>query len=58
MASSSRSSWLVPADLLDEGAKAVRSDPLDLERERARYGGAPAVASGCRSPYRPRDLRG
>ena len=43
-------SWLVPADLLDEGAKAVRSDPLDLERERARYGGATRGGVGVSIP--------
>ena len=43
-------SWLVPADLLDEGAKAVRSEPLDLERERARYGGATRGGVGVSIP--------
>jgi catechol 2,3-dioxygenase-like lactoylglutathione lyase family enzyme len=32
--------WLIPADLLDDAALAARSriGPLDLEREKARYG--------------------
>jgi catechol 2,3-dioxygenase-like lactoylglutathione lyase family enzyme len=34
--------WLIPADLLDESALAARKriGPLDLEREKARYGAA------------------
>ncbi len=34
-------SWLVPADLVDEAARAASSTnrPLDLDRERVRYGG-------------------
>jgi catechol 2,3-dioxygenase-like lactoylglutathione lyase family enzyme len=33
--------WLIPADLLDEGALAARKriGPLDLAKEKARYGG-------------------
>jgi len=33
--------WLIPADLLDEDARAARKriGPLDLAREKARYGG-------------------
>ena len=43
-------SWLVPADLLDADAKAVRSEPLDLERERARYGGTTRGGVGVSIP--------
>ncbi len=30
--------WVVPAALLDDAAKSVRIEPLDLEREKQRYG--------------------
>jgi len=47
-------SWLVPADLLDADAKAVRSEPLDLERERARYGGTTRGGVGVSIPVASR----
>jgi catechol-2,3-dioxygenase len=43
-------SWLVPADLLDADARAVRSEPLDLDRERARYGGSTRGGVGVSIP--------
>ena len=33
-------SWLVPAELLDEESRRMRTAPLDLEAEIARYGGS------------------
>jgi catechol-2,3-dioxygenase len=43
-------SWLVPAELLDADARAVRSEPLDLDRERARYGGSTRGGVGVSIP--------
>ena len=45
-------SWLVPADLIDEAALAGRtsSAPLDLEKERERYGGQTRGGIGVSFP--------
>jgi len=43
-------SWLVPADRLDVKAKKVRSDPLDLAAEIARYGGSTQGGVGVSVP--------
>jgi catechol-2,3-dioxygenase len=43
-------SWLVPADRLDAKAKKVRSDPLDLAAEIARYGGSTRGGVGVSVP--------
>ena len=43
-------SWLVPAELLDADARAVRSEPLDLDHERARYGGSTRGGVGVSIP--------
>jgi catechol-2,3-dioxygenase len=43
-------SWLVPAELLDADARAVRSEALDLDRERARYGGSTRGGVGVSIP--------
>src|SRR4051794_1569539 len=45
-------SWLVPADQLDEGALSARSriGPLDIAREKARYGGTTRGGIGISSP--------
>ena len=45
-------SWLVPADLLDDEATAGRSTirPLDLEREKARYGATTRGGIGVSIP--------
>ena len=44
--------WIIPADLLDDEALAGRSSirPLDLEKERARYGGATRGGVGISTP--------
>ena len=44
--------WLVPADLLDEAALAARKriGPLDLDRERRRYGGQTRGGVGISIP--------
>ena len=44
--------WLVPADLLDEQALAARKriGPLDLEREKRRYGATTRGGVGISSP--------
>ncbi len=45
-------SWLVPADLLDDEARAARSKigPLDIAREKQRYGGSTRGGVGISSP--------
>jgi catechol-2,3-dioxygenase len=45
-------SWLVPADLLDDEATTARSTirPLDLEREKARYGATTRGGIGVSIP--------
>jgi catechol-2,3-dioxygenase len=45
-------SWLVPADLIDEATLAGRSriQPLDLAREKARYGATTRGGVGISSP--------
>jgi catechol-2,3-dioxygenase len=45
-------SWLVPADLLDDEATTARSTirPLDLEREKARYGATTRGGIGISIP--------
>jgi catechol-2,3-dioxygenase len=47
--------WLVPADRLDEQALAARKriGPLDLEREKQRYGAATHGGVGISSPAHP-----
>jgi catechol-2,3-dioxygenase len=44
--------WIVPADLLDEAAREARTriGRLDLDRERARYGGATRGGVGISVP--------
>jgi catechol-2,3-dioxygenase len=44
--------WLIPADLLDEAALAARTriGPLDLEREKQRYGADTRGGVGISSP--------
>ena len=44
--------WIIPADLLDDAAKAARSriGPLDLDREKARYGATTAGGVGISRP--------
>jgi catechol 2,3-dioxygenase-like lactoylglutathione lyase family enzyme len=45
--------WLVPADLLDDGAfeqRTRRGQPLDLEKEKARYGAGTRGGVGVSSP--------
>ena len=37
--------WAVPPDLLDESAESVQIAPLDLDREKQRYG-ATTVSTG------------
>jgi catechol-2,3-dioxygenase len=46
--------WLIPADLLDDGAIEARSriDRLDLEREKARFGADTPGGIGISSPAR------
>ena len=48
-------SWLVPADLLDEATLAGRSGirPLDLGRDKRRYGGATRGGVGVSTPVAP-----
>ncbi|MBI2706093.1 MAG: VOC family protein [Actinobacteria bacterium] len=45
-------SWLLPADLIDDEARASRSTirPLDLDRERQRYGGSTQGGVGVSRP--------
>jgi catechol-2,3-dioxygenase len=45
-------SWLVPAELIDEATRAgrVRIAPLDLEREKERYGGQTRGGVGVSMP--------
>jgi catechol 2,3-dioxygenase-like lactoylglutathione lyase family enzyme len=47
--------WLIPADLLDEGALESRKSirPLDLEREKARYGAHTRGGVGVSVPAAP-----
>jgi catechol-2,3-dioxygenase len=44
--------WLIPADLLDEGALAARKriGPLDIAKEKARYGGQTRGGVGISVP--------
>lgn len=44
--------WIIPADLLDDEAKSGRSTirPLDLAREKQRYGGSTRGGVGISSP--------
>ena len=48
-------SWLVPADLLDDEVVAARSTikPLDIPREKARYGGTRLGGVGVSRPVVP-----
>ncbi len=48
--------WLVPADLLDDATRAsrTRTGPLDLELERARYGGRTPGGVGVSHALGPR----
>jgi catechol-2,3-dioxygenase len=43
-------SWLVPADLLDEESRRMKTAPLDLEAEIARYGGTTRGGVGVSTP--------
>src|SRR5918911_1520024 len=43
-------SWLVPADLLDDEARTMRTSALDLDAEIARYGGATPGGIGVSVP--------
>ena len=43
-------SWLVPADLLDEESRRMKTAPLDLEAEIARYGGTTRGGVGVSVP--------
>ena len=45
-------SWLVPADRLDDDARTMRTAPLDLEGEIARYGGSTPGGIGISVPAR------
>ena len=45
-------SWLLPADLIDDAAIAGRSSilPLDIEKEKERYGGSTRGGVGISIP--------
>jgi catechol-2,3-dioxygenase len=43
-------SWLVPADLLTPGVNTVTTAPLDLVKEKARYGGGTRGGVGISFP--------
>jgi catechol-2,3-dioxygenase len=43
-------SWLVPAELLDEESRRMKTAPLDLEAEIARYGGTTRGGVGVSVP--------
>ena len=45
-------SWLVPADLMDDEARTMRTAPLDLDAEIARYGGSTPGGIGVSVPAR------
>jgi catechol-2,3-dioxygenase len=46
-------SWLVPADLLDDESRRMKTAPLDLEAEIARYGGTTRGGVGVSVPASP-----
>jgi catechol-2,3-dioxygenase len=46
-------SWLVPADLLDEDSRRMRTAPLDLDAEIARYGADTPGGVGISVPVPP-----
>jgi catechol-2,3-dioxygenase len=45
-------SWLVPADLLDDESRTMRTAPLDLDAEIRRYGGSTPGGIGVSVPAR------
>src|SRR5689334_15907902 len=45
-------SWLVPADLLDDESRTMRTTPLDLDAEIRRYGGSTPGGIGVSVPAR------